>query len=44
MLPRHLGQANGMHVDGHGGIMRVFDVGFQHPEFHALARWDRSKD
>ena len=44
VLPRHLGQANVLHVDGHGGIVRVHEIGFQYPEFHELAKWDRGKD
>jgi prepilin-type N-terminal cleavage/methylation domain-containing protein len=44
ILPRHLGRANVMNVDGHGGIVYVQSIGFQHPEFHPLAKWDRGKN
>ncbi|MFT5127455.1 MAG: prepilin-type N-terminal cleavage/methylation domain-containing protein [Rhodothermales bacterium] len=44
VLPRHLGRANTMNVDGHGGITQVHDIGFQYPEFHALAKWDSGKN
>jgi prepilin-type N-terminal cleavage/methylation domain-containing protein/prepilin-type processing-associated H-X9-DG protein len=38
---RHNGRANVAHVDGHAEAVRTSTIGFQYPEGHALAQWDK---
>ena len=38
---RHNGRANVAHVDGHAEAVRTSSIGFQYPEGHALALWDK---
>jgi prepilin-type processing-associated H-X9-DG protein len=38
---RHAGRANVAHVDGHAESVRTSALGFQYPEGHALALWDK---
>ena len=38
---RHSGRANVAHVDGHAESVRTSALGFQYPEGHALALWDK---
>ena len=38
---RHNGRANVAHVDGHAEAVRTSSIGFQYPEGHALAQWDK---
>lgn len=38
---RHVGRANVAHVDGHAESVRTSSIGFQYPEGHSLALWDK---
>ncbi len=38
---RHNGRANVAHVDGHAEAVRTSTIGFQYPEGHPLALWDK---
>ncbi len=38
---RHNHRANVAHVDGHAEAVRTSSLGFQYPEGHALALWDK---
>ncbi|MFO1461837.1 MAG: type II secretion system protein [Verrucomicrobiota bacterium] len=38
---RHVGRANVAHVDGHAEAVRTSSIGFQYPEGHPLALWDK---
>jgi prepilin-type processing-associated H-X9-DG protein len=38
---RHKGRANVAHVDGHAEAIRTSRIGFQFPEGHNLALWDK---
>ena len=38
---RHNRRANVAHVDGHAEAVRTSKIGFQYPEGHALALWDK---
>lgn len=38
---RHKGRANVAHIDGHAEAVRTSAIGFQYPEGHVLALWDK---
>ncbi len=41
MVARHNGFANAAFLDGHVRPMKLSEIGFQYPEKHPLAMWDR---